>query len=80
MMVFKKGHFWVVVFIALSCLQGCGESIGGTYQVENYRCTSDQLDLVKKEFDICKGTCSDQYCYLQAKKTQCALIAKTKEI
>ena len=79
MMAFKKGHFWAVFFIALLCLQGCDENTDGIYQVENYRCTSEQLDLVKKEFDICKGSYVDHYCYLQAKKTQCDLIAKTKE-
>lgn len=75
----KPSYLWAVVFIALLCLQGCEENTDGIYQVEEYRCTSEQLDLVKKEFDICKGTYADHYCYLQAKKTQCDLIAKTKE-
>lgn len=76
---FKRAAFGLSFFIALLCLQGCGENTDGIYQVENYRCTSEQLDLVKKEVDICKGTYADHYCYLQAKITQCDLIAKTKE-
>lgn len=75
----KRSALGLSIFIALLCLQGCDENTNGIYQVENYRCTSEQLDLVKKEFDICKGTYAEQYCFLQAKKTQCDLIAKTKE-
>ena len=72
----KRSTFVLSIFIALLCLQGCGENTGGIYQVEKYRCTSEQLDLVKKEFDICKGSYADHYCYLQAKKTQCEFIGK----
>lgn len=75
----KRATFWLSFLMALLCLHGCGENTDGLYQVENYRCTSEQLDLVKKEFDICKDTYADHYCYMQDKKTQCDLIAKTKE-
>lgn len=75
----KSATFGLSLFIALLCLHGCEENTDGIYQVEEYRCTSEQLDLVKKEFDICKGTYADHYCFLQAKKTQCDKILKPKE-
>ena len=75
----KRATFGLSFFIALLCLQGCAENTDGIYQVENYRCTSEQLDLVKKELDLCKGTYTNQYCFLQAKKSQCSLIVKTDE-
>lgn len=75
----KRSALGLSFLIALLCLQGCEENTQGMYQVENYRCSSEQLDLVKKELDICKGAYADHYCYLQAKKTQCDLTAKNKE-
>jgi hypothetical protein len=66
----KRNTYGLSFLIALLCLCGC-DNTDGIYQVENYQCTSEQLDLVKKEFDICKGAYADHYCFRQAKKTQC---------
>lgn len=73
---FKRGALGLSLLIAAVCLQGCKENTSGIYQVEEYRCTSEQLDLVKKELDICNGNYSGQYCFLQAKKTQCDRIVQ----
>lgn len=76
----KRSVLGLSFFIVLLCLQGCGENTGGRSQVENYRCTSEQLDLVKKEFEICiESSYLTSYCFLQAKKTQCDKILKPKE-
>ena len=76
-MVFKKGHFWVVVFVASLCLCGCDVSRDDTSaEVELYKCNTAQLDLVKEEVEICKETgYLDSYCFRQAKKTQCEKIS-----
>lgn len=74
----KRTAFGLTFSVALLCLQGCKENTNKLYEVENYRCTSEQLDLVKKEFDICKGNYADYYCYLQAKKTHCDKVTETE--
>lgn len=50
------------------------------YGPEGYKCSSEQLDNVKKEFDICIETnYMSDYCFLQAKSTQCELIMVENE-
>jgi hypothetical protein len=69
----KRATFWLSFFIVLLCLQGCKREDG----VEDFTCTAEQLDLVKKEFEICReSSYLTSYCFLQAKKTQCDLITK----
>lgn len=78
---FKRATLGLSFLIALLCLQGCNVSTDNSKgEVELYTCNAAQLDLVKKEVEICRETdYLNSYCFLQAKKTQCDLIAKTKE-
>lgn len=47
---------------------------------QNYSCNETQLELVKKEFNICKETgYFDSYCFSQAKVSQCDKIRINNE-
>ena len=42
------------------------------FDLINYQCDSQQLDLLKKEYDICiLSNYTDDYCFKQAKISQC---------
>ena len=73
----KRSALGLSFLIALLCLCGCEYSVDNTdAEVELYRCNSAQLDLVKKEIEICKETgYLNSYCFRQAKKTQCEKIS-----
>lgn len=74
---FKRATLGLSFLIALLCLCGCDVSTDNSRgEVELYTCNAAQLDLVKKEVEICRETgYFDSYCFLQAKKTQCEKIS-----
>ncbi len=78
----KRATFGLSFLIALLCLCGCEVKKDNTdAEVEFYRCSSEQLDLVKKETEVCKQTgYFDSYCFRQAKKTQCEKIAAKQTV
>lgn len=70
----KRTTSGLVFLIVLLCLQGCKRED----RPEDFTCTAEQLDMVKKEFEICKeSSYLSNYCFLQAKKTQCDLVNAT---
>jgi len=77
MKILKTTALMAIALIALLCLCGCEYSVDNTdAEVELYKCNSVQLDLVKKEIEICKETgYLSSYCFRQAKKTQCEKIS-----
>lgn len=78
----KRSAIGLSFLIALLCLCGCEVRQDNTdAEVELYRCNSEQLDLVKKEMEVCKQTgYLDSYCFRQAKKTQCEKIAAKQTV
>lgn len=78
----KRSALGLSFLIALLCLQGCSDSVDNpNAEVELYRCNSAQLDLVKKEIEICKETgYFNSYCFRQAKKTQCEKISVKQNV
>ena len=64
-----------IFLLIMVILIGCD----GNDKFYNYTCTKEQLDLVEREFDICKRTSFvSSYCFEIAKKSQCTKI-KEKE-
>ena len=78
----KLSAFGLSFLIALLCLSGCEVKIEDTdAEIELYTCSGAQLELVKKEMDICKQTgYLDSYCFRQAKKTQCEKISVKQNV
>lgn len=73
----KRTTSGLVFLIVLLCLQGCKRE-DRLDRLEDFTCTAEQLDMVKKEFEICKeSSYLSSYCFLQAKKTQCDLVNAT---
>jgi hypothetical protein len=79
---FKRATFGLSFLIALLCLCGCEVKVDNTdAEVELYKCSGEQLELVKKEMEICKETgYLDSYCFRQAKKTQCEKISVKQNV
>ena len=71
--------------VCLTCLlvAGCDRELsqraGKTSRIDPsaYRCDDSQMALVDREVEICKQTgYLNSYCFAQAKKSQCELIAE----
>lgn len=64
-----KAYIIIVVLLLVGCKIGVDEKI----RPENYICNDSQLELVKKEVEICGTTSySSSYCFAQAKATICS--------
>lgn len=69
---FKRATTGIPILISLMFLYGCDDN---RENLEDYRCSSEQIDLVKKELEVCKGTgFLESYCFLQAKISHCEKI------
>lgn len=52
----------------------------GSMLLSDYRCTEQQLEMVKKELEICNSTnLSSSYCFNTSKKSNCDAIGDTHE-
>ncbi len=61
------------ILIAALCMSSCDVN-RQPYSVENYTCTNEQLDAVKKHFDMCmKTSYTSVYCYYLSVKAYCGL-------
>jgi len=82
MKILKNTALVAIALISLLCLSGCEVKIEDTdAEIELYTCSGAQLELVKKEMDICKQTgYLDSYCFRQAKKTQCEKISVKQNV
>lgn len=69
----------IFTFLVIS-LTACGDNITGSswdINIEDYKCTDSQLDLVKKEFEICdQSSYVSAYCFATAKKLHCEKVVK----
>lgn len=69
----------MLVFIA--SLYGCNKNDGrnrdkALNNLDNYRCSQEQLDLVEKEMSLCREGNIDYECYSWAKSSQCTFVDK----
>lgn len=73
---FKRATNGMLVSTLLLFLYGCDPNHGNIGDGnENYRCNGEQIDLVKREVEICKqASYLGTYCFNQAKKSQCVKI------
>jgi hypothetical protein len=68
----------LIFILSIIIICGCEEQRLDT--PENYSCTSEELELVKKEFEICdQSSYMSSYCFLQAKKTICSPLNKKEK-
>lgn len=55
----------ILVIILCAIISGCKD-------IDDFKCSAEQIDLVKKEVDICSKTgYLDSTCFRQAKMTIC---------
>ena len=69
----------IFLSVLLVSLSGCDKPAHTEYHRAKVKCNKDQLELVKKQMDICTETgYLDSFCYDRARVEQCDLIDKEK--
>lgn len=62
---FKRATVGIPILISLMFLYGCDDN---RENLEDYRCSSEHIDLVKKELEVCRDAgFLASYCFSQAK-------------
>ena len=79
MLKYKNKLLAVLLSVLLVLLSGCDGSPRTEYHKAKVKCNKDQLELVKKQMEICTETgYLDSFCYDRARVEQCDSINKDK--
>ena len=79
MLKYKTKLLAVLLSALLVSLSGCDFSPQTEYHRAKVKCNKEQLELVKKQMEICTETgYLDSFCYDRARVEQCDILDKQK--